>query len=64
VAPCDVDAVAVGDIVLVKVSGIDYLHLIKVIDGRRLPIGNNRGGIHGWVGPDPIHRRAVEIRGN
>ena len=40
----------VGDIVLCKVNGSEYLHLIKAIDGQRFQIGNNRGFINGWVG--------------
>ena len=33
----------VGDIVLCKVSGFQYLHLIKAIQGKLFQIGNNRG---------------------
>jgi hypothetical protein len=40
----------VGDIVLCKVAGNEYLHLIKAIQGERFQIGNNRGHINGWVG--------------
>jgi hypothetical protein len=40
---------AVGDIVLCRVSGSQYLHLIKAIQGERFQIGNNRGGINGWI---------------
>lgn len=32
-----------GDIVLCKVNGNEYLHLIKAIQGARFQIGNNRG---------------------
>lgn len=41
----------VGDIVLCKVHGREYLHLIKGIEeqGARFLIGNNRGGINGWT---------------
>ena len=50
VAPVAVGEVAVGDIVLCKVSGSDYLHLVKAVgaDGRVL-IGNNKGGTNGWT---------------
>ena len=30
--PCDPESLAVGDIVLVRVRGTDYLHLIKTMD--------------------------------
>ena len=46
-APCDASALTVGAIVLVRVHGSDYLHLVKALDGERFQIGNNRGGING-----------------
>ena len=39
----------VGDIVLCKVNGSQYLHLVKAAQGERYQIGNNRGGINGWI---------------
>lgn len=38
-----------GDIVLCKVNGSQYLHLIKAIQGERYQIGNNIGRINGWI---------------
>jgi len=38
-----------------------YLHLIKAVDGQRFLIGNNRGGINGWVGPQAIYGIATRI---
>ncbi|MEO7718246.1 MAG: S24/S26 family peptidase [Capsulimonas sp.] len=61
VEPCDPDTLQVGDIVLVRVHGNDYLHLIKAIDKGRFQIGNNRGGINGWVGPNGIYGKATKI---
>jgi hypothetical protein len=61
VAPCALSELTVGDVVLVRVSGRDYLHLIKAIDGERFQIGNNRGGINGWVGKHGIYGRAIKI---
>lgn len=60
--PCDPNELEVGDIVLVKVRGRVYLHLIKAksSDGR-FQIGNNRGGINGWVGANSIFGIATEI---
>jgi hypothetical protein len=43
VVPVDSVALKVGDIVLCKVRGAEYLHLIKAIQGPRFQIGNNRG---------------------
>jgi hypothetical protein len=57
----DVSVLEVGEIVLCKVNGNEYLHLIKAIQGERFQIGNNRGFINGWVGPSAIHGRCVKV---
>lgn len=59
--PCDPATLKVDDIVLVRVSGRDYLHLIRARDGNRFQIGNNKGGINGWVGPQAIYGKAVKV---
>jgi hypothetical protein len=47
---CTVESIQVGDIVLCKVRGKEYLHLIKAIRrNEQFLIGNNRGGINGWI---------------
>lgn len=51
----DLSVLSVGDIVLCKVNGNEYLHLIKAIQGQRFQIGNNRGFINGWIGPNVIY---------
>src|SRR5262245_56979154 len=61
VAPCKPDELAAGDIVLVRVKGTDYLHLIKAINNGRFLIGNNRGGVNGWVGHNCIYGKATKI---
>jgi SOS-response transcriptional repressor LexA len=61
IVPCDPEKLTVGDIVLVRVKGNDYLHLIKAINQCRFLIGNNRGGINGWVGHNCIHGIATKI---
>ena len=53
--PCSPEALNPGDIVLVRVKGNVYLHLVKAIDGSRYLIGNNRGKINGWVGPNAVY---------
>lgn len=61
-APCDPDELKVGEIVLVRVKGSVYLHLIKAIDNKkRFLIGNNRGRINGWVGRNAIYGKAIEV---
>jgi hypothetical protein len=50
-----------GDIVLCKVNGSQYLHLIKAIQGARYQIGNNIGRINGWIGIGSIYGICTEI---
>jgi hypothetical protein len=61
VEPCDPAALRVGDIVLCKVNGHEYLHLVKAIQGRRFQIGNNRGRMNGWVSAGAIFGRCVRL---
>ena len=49
VAPVDTKTLKVGDIVLCKVNGNQYLHLIEGIQGPRFRIGNNKGHTNGWT---------------
>ena len=60
--PCDASSLKVGDIVLVRVKGNVYLHLVKAREGERLLIGNNRGGLNGWVGPQAVYGLATEVQ--
>ncbi len=57
----DVGELEVGDIVLCKVRGSQYLHLIKAIQGDRFQIGNNRGGVNGWIGARGIYGLLVHV---
>ena len=50
-----------GDVVLVRVRGRGYLHLVKAIQGGRALIGNTRGGLNGWVGRSAIVGIATQI---
>jgi hypothetical protein len=61
VAPADPATLAVGDIVLCKVRGREYLHLIRAVRGERFQIGNNRGHVNGWVGAAAIFGRCVRV---
>ena len=61
VAPVDSQVLQVGDIVLCRVKGREYLHLVKAIQGGRFQIGNNRGGINGWIGHNGIFGRLVHV---
>lgn len=61
VVPVDPSELAVGDIVLCKVRGAEYLHLVKAIQGGRFQIGNNRGRINGWVTKSAIFGRCIRV---
>jgi phage repressor protein C with HTH and peptisase S24 domain len=56
-----VENVAVGDIVLCKVNGRQYLHLVKAIRGNQYQIGNNRGKMNGWVSLTSIIGKCVLV---
>lgn len=62
VAPVDTSLLRVGDIVLCKVNGSEYLHLVKAIQGPRFQIGNNRGRINGWITANSIYGRCIQIQ--
>ncbi|CAN5115413.1 hypothetical protein BH20ACI1_BH20ACI1_09410 [soil metagenome] len=57
----DFESLQKGDIVLCKVNGNEYIHLIKAIQGKRFQIGNNRGRINGWIGTNSIFGKCVKI---
>lgn len=61
VAPVEPSALSVGDIVLCRVRGNEYLHLVKAINGERFQIGNNRGLVNGWIGANGIFGKCVRI---
>jgi hypothetical protein len=61
VEPIKDEALEVGAIVLCKVNGVQYLHLIKAISGDRFQIGNNRGRINGWTSRRNIFGIATRI---
>jgi hypothetical protein len=49
----DSETIKKDDVVLCKVGGREYLHLVKAVRGRagsrEFQIGNNRGGTNGWT---------------
>src|SRR5262245_53410674 len=55
------EALEVGDIVLCKVGGAEYLHLIRAVQGERYLIGNNRGKLNGWVSRAAIFGKCVRV---
>lgn len=51
-----------GDIVLCKVNGNQYLHLVKAVQGDRYQIGNNTGGINGWININSIYGICISVK--
>ena len=61
IAPIGNHMLKTGDIVLCKVNGIQYLHLVKAISGDRIQIGNNKGRINGWTSRRNIFGIVTEV---
>ncbi|MBX2800863.1 MAG: hypothetical protein KTR31_24495 [Myxococcales bacterium] len=57
--PVAVDDLQVDNIVLCRVGGNVYLHLVTALQGGRVQIGNNQGRINGWT--KAVYGRAVTI---
>jgi hypothetical protein len=57
----DVSDLEEGDAVLCKVKGSHYVHLIKAIQDERYQIGNNHGGINGWIGKNGIYGKVIRV---
>lgn len=51
----------IDDIVLCKVKGKQYLHIVKDIKGDRFLIGNNKGHINGWINRNSIYGVVFKI---
>ncbi|MEU4220666.1 hypothetical protein [Actinoplanes sp. NPDC026623] len=65
VAPVDPARVEVGDIVLARVAGTTYLHLVSAVDAGavRVQISNNRGRVNGWTGHGRIYGICTAVDG-
>ena len=61
VEPVDPATLRTGDIVLCKVRGTEYLHIVKAIQSERFQIGNNRGFINGWIGKSAIFGKLTKV---
>ncbi|SEL48647.1 hypothetical protein [Streptacidiphilus jiangxiensis] len=65
VAPVDPSKLTPGDIVLARVAGTVYLHLVSAVDPqrKRVQISNNRGRVNGWTGHDRVFGICVSVEG-
>lgn len=50
-----------GDIVLCRVSGSQYLHLVSAVRNGQYQISNNRGRVNGWTSRDNIYGIVVSV---
>jgi hypothetical protein len=50
-----------GDVVLCKVRGRDYLHLITTARKNQFQISNNKGHINGWITKNAIFGKLIKI---
>lgn len=57
----DPSAIDVDDVVLCHVRGNQYLHLVKARRGERFLIGNNVGGVNGWIGANQLFGKLVRV---
>ena len=53
----------VGDIVLARVAGTVYLHLVSAVDQarKRVQISNNHGRINGWTSHDRVFGICIAV---
>jgi hypothetical protein len=61
VAPVDPATLSVGDIVMCKIGGNEFLHIVKAIDRARFQIRNNGGFINGWLEPSAVYGKCVRV---
>jgi hypothetical protein len=63
VAPVDPSKLEVGDIVLARVAGTVYLHLVSAVDParKRVQISNNHGRVNGWTSHDRVFGICVAV---
>jgi SOS-response transcriptional repressor LexA len=55
------DELKKGDIVLCKVNGNQYLHLISAISGDRFQISNNHNFVNGWTNKNSVYGKLTKI---
>ncbi|WP_436773249.1 S26 family signal peptidase [Yinghuangia sp. YIM S09857] len=65
VAPVDPAKLEIGDIVLARVAGTTYLHLVSALDRTRgrVQISNNRGRVNGWTAAARVYGICVAVDG-
>lgn len=57
----DASTIAIGDIVLCKIGGSQYLHLVTAREGDRVRISNNHGHHNGWANPQAVYGKLIRV---
>jgi SOS-response transcriptional repressor LexA len=63
VSPLSAEDPQKGDVVLCKVKGREFLHNVLAIQGKRYKIGNNKGGVNGWISRREIFGKLLKVEG-
>lgn len=61
--PVDPALVEVGDVVISRVHGRIFCHLISAIDNDRVQISNNRGHVNGWTSRSKVYGIVTHVEG-
>jgi phage repressor protein C with HTH and peptisase S24 domain len=57
----DVSDIEKGDIVLCKVNGSQFIHLVTAVQGDRFQISNNKGHVNGWITKNGIYGKVTRV---
>jgi SOS-response transcriptional repressor LexA len=60
IEPKGLTEVQEGDIVLAKVKGNYYLHLVTAVEAERVQISNNHGYVNGWS--RQVFGKVIEVK--
>lgn len=63
VSPVDSSKVEKGDVVIAKVHGRIFCHLISAVDGDRIQISNNHGFVNGWTTREHVFGIVTHVEG-
>lgn len=57
----DISNIGKGDIVLCKVHGSYYVHLVTAVKGEQFQISNNKGHVNGWITKNGIFGKVTNV---
>ena len=62
-SPVDTSKLEVGDIVLARVRGNYYTHLVSALEGERVQISNNHKHVNGWIHRSKVYAIVSAVNG-